>query len=152
MILSFCPGTPILSKYSAAPKIESLMAPPPIEVLALLLLELTEKTDNFGPKSLVGEGSYGRVYLAELDNGKQLVLKKLDSTSEQDTDTEFLTQVALVSRLKHENLLQMLGYCVEGNIRLLGFEFATMGSLHDILPGRKGVQEAQAGPPLDWMQ
>jgi Protein tyrosine and serine/threonine kinase len=40
-----------------------------------------------------------------------------------------------VSRLKHENFIEMLGYCCEGNNRILAYEFATMGSLHDILHG-----------------
>lgn len=47
----------------------------------------------------------------------------------------FWMQVSIVSRLKHENFVDMLGYCVEGNERLLAYEFATMGSLHDILHG-----------------
>ncbi|KAJ8510564.1 hypothetical protein OPV22_000998 [Ensete ventricosum] len=139
------------SKYSAAPKSETAKAPPPIELPALSLEELKETTDNFGSKSLIGEGSYGRVYFAVLNNGKQVAVKKLDTSSE-DNSTEFLTQVSLVSRLKHENFVEILGYCVEGNMRLLGFEFATMGSLHDVLHGRKGVQGAQPGPVLDWMQ
>ncbi|URD73613.1 STYKc [Musa troglodytarum] len=139
------------SKYSAAPKSEAPKAPPPIEVPMLSLEVLNEKTDSFGSKSLVGEGSYGRVYFAVLDNGKQVAVKKLDASSE-DNSTEFLTQVSMVSRLKHENFVEMLGYCVEGNMRLLAYEFATMGSLHDVLHGRKGVQGAQPGPVLDWMQ
>lgn len=44
-------------------------------------------------------------------------------------------QVSMVSRLKHENVVELLGYCVEGNLRVLAYEFATMGSLHDILHG-----------------
>ncbi|KAI7726255.1 hypothetical protein M8C21_008599, partial [Ambrosia artemisiifolia] len=60
--------------------------------------------------------------------------------------------VAMVSTLKHENLVELCGYCVDGNTRVLAYEFATMGSLHDILHGRKGVQGAQPGPVLDWMQ
>ncbi|RWV98449.1 hypothetical protein BHE74_00048624 [Ensete ventricosum] len=96
------------SKYSAAPKSETAKAPPPIELPALSLEELKETTDNFGSKSLIGEGSYGRVYFAVLNNGKQVAVKKLD-TSSQDNSTEFLTQV-------------------------------------------KGVQGAQPGPVLDWMQ
>ncbi|KAG6742532.1 hypothetical protein POTOM_053404 [Populus tomentosa] len=58
----------------------------------------------------------------------------------------------MVSRLKNENVVELLGYCVEGNLRVLAYEFATMGSLHDILHGRKGVQGAQPGPVLDWIQ
>lgn len=41
----------------------------------------------------------------------------------------------MVSRLRHENFVEMLGYCVEGDLRLLAYEFATMGSLHDVLHG-----------------
>ncbi|CAI0397179.1 unnamed protein product [Linum tenue] len=41
----------------------------------------------------------------------------------------------MVSRLKHENFVELQGYCVAGNLRVLAYEFATMGSLHDILHG-----------------
>ncbi|GLT90588.1 hypothetical protein SLE2022_085130 [Rubroshorea leprosula] len=142
-----------VSKVSALVKAEvQKTAPPPIEVPALSLEELKEKTDNFGSKALIGEGSYGRVYYANLDNGKAVAVKKLDVSSEPESNVEFLTQVSMVSRLKHENVVELQGYCVEGNLRVLAYEFATMGSLHDILHGRKGVQGAQPGPVLDWMQ
>lgn len=68
-------------------------APPPIEVSALSLDELKEKTDNFGSKSLIGEGSYGRVYYATLENGKAVAVKKLDVSQEPESNSEFLTQV-----------------------------------------------------------
>ncbi|XP_022873134.1 PTI1-like tyrosine-protein kinase 2 [Olea europaea var. sylvestris] len=140
------------SKASAPVKPEVQKAVPPIEVPALSLEELKEKTDNFGSSALIGEGSYGRVYFAQLGNGKEVAVKKLDVSSEPDSNVEFLTQVSMVSRLKNENLVELLGYCVDGNLRVLAYEFATMGSLHDILHGRKGVQGAQPGPVLDWMQ
>ena len=41
----------------------------------------------------------------------------------------------MVSRLKHENFVQLLGYCVDGGSRVLAYEFASNGSLHDILHG-----------------
>lgn len=80
-------------KTSAGVKGEQQTAPPPIEVPALSLEELKEKTDNFGSKALIGEGSYGRVYYAVLDNGKHVAVKKLDVTSEPESNTEILTQV-----------------------------------------------------------
>jgi pto-interacting protein 1 len=49
----------------------------------------------------------------------------------------FILQVSLASKLKHENLVEMLGYCVEGSYHILAYEFATMGSLHDVLHGKK---------------
>lgn len=61
----------------------------------LSLDELKEKTDNFGSKALIGEGSYGRVYFANLDNGKAVAVKKLDTSSEQESNVEFLTQVCM---------------------------------------------------------
>ncbi|CAH8391655.1 unnamed protein product [Eruca vesicaria subsp. sativa] len=124
----------------------------PVAVPPLSLDEVKGKTDNFGSKALIGEGSYGRVYYATLDDGVAVALKKLDVAPEEaESDAEFLSQVSMVSRLKHENLIQLLGFCVDGNLRVLAYEFATMGSLHDILHGRKGVQGAQPGPTLDWI-
>uniref|UniRef100_A0A0D3EAY8 Protein kinase domain-containing protein n=1 Tax=Brassica oleracea var. oleracea TaxID=109376 RepID=A0A0D3EAY8_BRAOL len=73
-----------------------------------------------------------------------VALKKLDVAPKAESDDEFLSQVFMVSRLKHENLIQLLGFCVDGNLRVLAYEFAAMGSLHDILHGRKGVQGARA--------
>ncbi|KAL2507278.1 PTI1-like tyrosine-protein kinase 3 [Forsythia ovata] len=140
------------SKAPAPVKPEVQKAVPVIEVPALSLEELIEKTDNFGSKALIGEGSYGRVYFAQLNDSKEVAVKKLDVSSEPDSNAEFLTHVSMVSRLKHENLVELFGYCVEGNLRVLAYEYATMGSLHDILHGRKGVQGAQPGPVLDWMQ
>ncbi|OIW06851.1 hypothetical protein TanjilG_18233 [Lupinus angustifolius] len=151
------------SKASAPTKPETQKAPPPIEVPALSLDELKEKTDNFGSKALIGEGSYGRAYYATLNNGKAVAVKKLDVSSEPESNNDYsefvsfviqcsLFQVSMVSRLKNDNFVELLGYCVEGNLRVLAYEFATMGSLHDILHGRKGVQGAQPGPTLDWIQ
>jgi len=65
----------------------------PIEVPSLSLEDLKLKTDNFGSKALIGEGSYGRVYYATLENGKTVALKKLDSSQETETKAAFLTQV-----------------------------------------------------------
>ncbi|KAL4591242.1 hypothetical protein LXL04_004198 [Taraxacum kok-saghyz] len=139
------------SKLPPPVKHDTQKAVPTIEVPSLSLEELKEKTENFGSKALIGEGSYGRVYFANLNNGKSVAVKKLDVSPEAESNNEFLTQVAMVSTLKHDNFVELCGYCVEGNTRVLAYEFATMGSLHDILHGRKGVQGAQPGPVLNWM-
>ncbi|KAK6239553.1 hypothetical protein QUC31_005022 [Theobroma cacao] len=122
----------------------------PIEVPAIPADELKEITDNFGTNSLIGEGSYGRVYYGVLKSGQAAAIKKLDASKQPDD--EFLAQVSMVSRLKHENFVQLLGYCVDGSSRILAYEFASNGSLHDILHGRKGVKGAQPGPVLTWAQ
>ncbi|KAL2556462.1 Protein kinase superfamily protein [Forsythia ovata] len=122
----------------------------PIAVPSIPGDELKDITDNFGSDSLIGEGSYGRVYYGILKNGRAAAIKKLDASKQPDD--EFLAQVSMVSRLKHENFVELLGYCVDGNQRVLAYEFASNGSLHDILHGRKGVKGAQPGPVLSWAQ
>ena len=82
-------------KDSATGKVELPSSTPAISIPVLSLDELIEKTDDFGSKALIGEGSYGRVYYAELDNGTKLAVKKLDSNENEPT-TEFLTQVGFV--------------------------------------------------------
>ncbi|CAN1292965.1 Probable receptor-like protein kinase At2g47060 [Linum perenne] len=134
----------------ATPKGAQVIKIQPIEVPELPLDELKEVTENFGTNSLIGEGSYGRVYYGTLKTGQAAAIKKLDSSKQPDD--EFLAQVSMVSRLKHEYFVQLLGYCVEGGSRVLAYEFASNGSLHDILHGRKGVKGAQPGPVLTWAQ
>ncbi|KAL6292861.1 hypothetical protein ACE6H2_001003 [Prunus campanulata] len=121
----------------------------PIAVPAIPVDELKDLTDNFGTKSLIGEGSYGRVYHGVLTSGPAAAIKKLDSSKQPDQ--EFLSQVSMVSRLKHENVVELVG-CIDGPLRLLAYEYASNGSLHDILHGRKGVKGAQPGPVLSWVQ
>ncbi|KAK6937215.1 Protein kinase domain [Dillenia turbinata] len=103
----------------------------PIAVPAIPVDEPKDVTDNFGPSTLIGEGSYGRVYYGVLKSGRAAAIKKLDASKQ--SDQEFLAQVSTASRLKHENFVSMVGYCVDGSLRVLAYEFASNGSLHDIL-------------------
>ncbi|KAL0317141.1 UNVERIFIED_CONTAM: putative receptor-like protein kinase [Sesamum angustifolium] len=112
--------------------------------------KLMEITDHFGRKSFIGEGSYGRVYRGVLIRGQEAAIKKLDSSYQPDQ--EFLAQVAIVSRLKHENVIKLLGYCVDGDLRVLAYEYAPDSSLHNILHGMKGVRGAMPGAVLSWEQ
>lgn len=65
----------------------------PIEIPALPLDELNKITGNFGTKALIGEGSYGRVFYGKLNDGTSTAIKKLDTSSSQDPDTDFTAQV-----------------------------------------------------------
>lgn len=133
-----------------APKSGQPVKVQPIEAPSISVDEVKVVTNNFGTDALIGEGSYGRVYYGVLKNGGATAIKKLDSSKQPDD--EFLAQVSMVSRLKHDNFVELVGYCVDANLRLLAYEFASNGSLHDILHGRKGVKGAQPGPVLSWAQ
>ncbi|KAL8137169.1 hypothetical protein V2J09_003170 [Rumex salicifolius] len=105
----------------------------PIAIPPISIDELKEITEDFGTSALIGEGSYGRVYYGVLKNGRAAAIKKLDASKQPDD--EFLAQVSMVSRMKHEYFVELLGYCLDGNVRMLAYEFASNGSLHDILHG-----------------
>ncbi|CAN6919947.1 unnamed protein product [Brassica oleracea] len=132
------------------PKNSPVIQMQPISVPAIPADELKDITDNYGSKSLIGEGSYGRVFYGVLKTGNAAAIKKLDSSKQPDQ--EFLAQVSMVSRLRQDNVVALLGYCVDGPLRVLAYEFASNGSLHDILHGIKGVKGAQPGPVLSWNQ
>ncbi|EPS70227.1 hypothetical protein M569_04535 [Genlisea aurea] len=122
----------------------------PISVPAIPDKEIKEITNHFGADSCIGEGSYGTVYRGVLRSGQAVAIKKLDSSKQPDQ--EFLAQVSMVSRLNNENVVGLVGYCVDGGLRILAYEYASNGSLHDILHGRKGVKDAAPGPVLSWGQ
>ncbi|QCD97540.1 serine/threonine-protein kinase PBS1 [Vigna unguiculata] len=124
----------------------------PIEIPSIPLEELNRLTDNFGAKAFIGEGSYGRVYYAKLSDGTDAAIKKLDNSSSPEPDSDFGTQLSVVSRLKHDNFVELIGYCLEAENRILVYQHAGLGSLHDVLHGRKGVQGAEPGPVLNWNQ
>ena len=69
----------------------------PIEVPEIQADELKEVTDNFGQDSLIGEGSYGRVYYGVLKSGQAAAIKKLDASKQPDE--EFLAQVYMCDNL-----------------------------------------------------
>ncbi|KAK7278806.1 hypothetical protein RJT34_23842 [Clitoria ternatea] len=123
-----------------------------IEIPAISLDELNQLTENFGTTALIGEGSYGKVYHAKLSNGLDAAIKKLDTSSSPEPDSDFASQLSVVSRLKNEHFVELMGYCLEANNRILVYQYASLGSLHDILHGRKGVQGAEPGPALNWNQ
>ncbi|XP_073104581.1 serine/threonine-protein kinase PBL27-like isoform X2 [Elaeis guineensis] len=106
--------------------------------------ELAAVTKNFRPDCLVGEGGFGRVYKGRLENGQVVAVKQLDRNGLQG-NREFLVEVLMLSLLHHPNLVNLIGYCADGDQRLLVYEFMPLGSLedhlHDIPPDKE---------PLDW--
>ncbi|KAL8240779.1 hypothetical protein R6Q59_014135 [Mikania micrantha] len=137
-------------------KTNSIEATPPhtkitvTGVPAFQVKELKEITHNFGFKSQIGEGLFGRVYVGVLRSGQTAAIKWLNRI--EQSDQEFLDQVSRVSRLEHDNVIKLLGYCVDDGLRILAYEYAPNGSLRDILHGRKRVKDTQPGQVLSWTQ
>ncbi|KAJ4747982.1 Protein STRUBBELIG-RECEPTOR FAMILY 8 [Rhynchospora pubera] len=106
----------------------------PMTATSYTVAALQVATNSFSQDSLLGEGSLGRVYKAEFPNGKTLAVKKVDSAavSLQDEDI-FLDAVSNMSRLRHPNIIPLVGYCIEHGQRLLVYEYVGNGTLHEVL-------------------
>ncbi|GMI66386.1 PBS1-Like 26 [Hibiscus trionum] len=107
--------------------------------------QLATATRNFRQECLIGEGGFGRVYKGKLEKtGQDVAVKQLDRNGLQG-NREFLVEVLMLSLLHHPNLVNLIGYCSDGDQRLLVYEYMPLGSLEDhlldISPGQK---------PLDW--
>ncbi len=87
-------GNPYDSRAAEPARAGPTARPQPISVPSLSIEEIRECTDNFGPKALIGEGSYGRVYYATLQD-RVAAIKKLDASAQPET--EFLSQVWLLT-------------------------------------------------------
>ncbi|KAF3451762.1 hypothetical protein FNV43_RR07858 [Rhamnella rubrinervis] len=106
----------------------------PITATSYTVASLQTATNSFNQEFLIGEGSLGRVYRAEFPNGKIMAIKKIDNAalSLQEEDN-FLEAVSNMSRLRHPNIVTLVGYCAEHGQRLLVYEYIENGSLHDML-------------------
>jgi len=128
---------------------EILLSP---DVKSFSFNELRNATRNFRPDSLLGEGGFGYVFKGWIDehtltavkpgSGMVIAVKKLKPEGFQG-HKEWLTEVNYLGQLRHPNLVKLVGYCFEGDNRLLVYEFMPKGSLENHL-FRKGAQ------PLPW--
>lgn len=112
--------------------------------LSFTFRELAIATKYFRETQLIGEGGFGKVYKGRLDNGLIIATKRLNLDSLQGNQ-EFIVEVLMLSLLHHPNLVTLIGYCAEGDQRLLVYEYMSKGSLADHLFGTENEKSV-----LDW--
>ncbi|KAG6729109.1 hypothetical protein I3842_01G010000 [Carya illinoinensis] len=100
--------------------------------LKMPLLEIQDATHNFDPKLLIGEGGFGKVYKATLQNGMTVAVKRSDLKHGQGLP-EFETEVLVLSKIRHRHLVSLIGYCEERSEMILVYEFMEKGTLRDHL-------------------
>ncbi|PHU08119.1 hypothetical protein BC332_24608 [Capsicum chinense] len=113
-------------------KLSAYQAVPGVNIRSFSYNELEEATNGF--KEELGTGAFSTVYKAILndENGKVVAVKKLHKTVTEG-EQGFLAEVNSISRTNHKNLVQLLGFCNEGQHRLLVYEQMEAGSLADLL-------------------
>ncbi|KAK4606905.1 hypothetical protein RGQ29_000938 [Quercus rubra] len=94
--------------------------------------EMAVATNSFDTE--VGQGGYGKVYKGILADGVVVAIKRAQEGSLQG-EKEFLTEIKLLSRLHHRNLVSLIGYCDEEGEQMLVYEFMSNGTLRDHLSG-----------------
>ncbi|RVW13840.1 G-type lectin S-receptor-like serine/threonine-protein kinase [Vitis vinifera] len=103
------------------------------EELPLLALEkLATATNNFHEANMLGQGGFGPVYRGKLPGGQEIAVKRLSRASAQGLE-EFMNEVMVVSKIQHRNLVRLLGCCIEGDEKLLIYEYMPNKSLDAFL-------------------
>ncbi|CAH9116544.1 unnamed protein product, partial [Cuscuta europaea] len=96
--------------------------------------DLQQYTNSFSEDNVIGEGTLGKVFKAELPDGRHLAVKTLDKRVRgRQSDEEFLALVSNIDRIRHDNVVQLDGYCAEYGERLLVYEYCREGTLHNAL-------------------
>ncbi|KAL5583551.1 hypothetical protein UlMin_015993 [Ulmus minor] len=99
-----------------------------VEVPFFDLKSILDATDDFSDANKLGQGGYGPVYKGKFPGGQEIAVKRLSSVSGQGLK-EFKNEVVLIARLQHRNLVRLRGYCIEGDEKILLYEYMPNKSL-----------------------
>ncbi|KAL7145744.1 hypothetical protein ABFS83_07G107200 [Erythranthe nasuta] len=103
-----------------------------VSVMEYKTLELA--TDNFQESNILGSGGFGCVYKGKLEGNLYVAVKRL-AGAHPDSITEFQTEVDILSKIEHPNIISLLGYSIRDDTRLLVYELMPFGSLETQLHG-----------------
>ncbi|KAB2620097.1 receptor protein kinase TMK1 [Pyrus ussuriensis x Pyrus communis] len=108
---------------------------------------LRNVTNNFSENNVLGKGGFGTVYKGELHDGTKIAVKRMESgvVAEKGLN-EFKSEIAVLTKVRHRHLVGLLGYCLEGNERLLVYEYMPQGTLSRYL--FNWIEEGLK--PLEW--
>nr|ACM89577.1 leucine-rich repeat family protein / protein kinase family protein [Glycine max] len=106
--------------------------------------DLRKYSTNFSETNTIGSGGYGKVYQGTLPSGELVAIKRAAKESMQGA-VEFKTEIELLSRVHHKNLVGLVGFCFEKGEQMLVYEHIPNGTLMDSLSGKSGIW-------MDWIR
>ncbi|XP_031111828.1 receptor-like kinase TMK4 [Ipomoea triloba] len=117
--------------------------------IAIPIQVLEKATNFFSEENVLGSGGYGVVYLGKLDDGTKVAVKKMkDGATHTKGINAFQAEIAFLTKVRHRNLVALIGYCINDNNRLLVYEYMPHGTL-----GRHLFEWEKHGfHPLTWKQ
>ncbi|KAI3912730.1 hypothetical protein MKW92_039042 [Papaver armeniacum] len=107
------------------------------------LITIQSATNNFSHTNKIGEGGYGPVYKGKTSEGQEIAVKRLSEDSGQG-NTQFKNEVMLIAKLQHRNLVKLLGCCIQGEEKILVYEYMPNASLDYFIFDQKRSKR------LDW--
>jgi Leucine-rich repeat (LRR) protein len=91
---------------------------------------LRSVTNNFSEKNILGQGGFGTVYKGELHDGTRIAVKRMECGAIVGKgEAEFKSEIAVLTKVRHRHLVTLLGYCLDGNEKLLVYEYMPQGTL-----------------------
>ncbi|XP_037492711.1 putative serine/threonine-protein kinase-like protein CCR3 [Jatropha curcas] len=109
------------------------------------LAELAAATNDFSPENKIGAGSFGVVYKGKLADGREVAIKRGETGQKtkkfQEKESAFESELAFLSRLHHKHLVRLVGYCEDGDERLLVYEYMKHGALYDHLHDKNNIHK-----------
>ncbi|XP_057987854.1 G-type lectin S-receptor-like serine/threonine-protein kinase At1g11410 isoform X2 [Hevea brasiliensis] len=119
-------GNAYYKETSVENQVEGSMSHP--EIAFFNLSTVLAATNSFSPANKLGQGGFGAVYKGKLSNGKEVAVKRLLKDSGQGID-EFKNEVLLIAKLQHQNLVKLIGCCIQGEEPMLVYEYMPNKSL-----------------------
>ncbi|XP_019184538.1 PREDICTED: G-type lectin S-receptor-like serine/threonine-protein kinase At5g35370 [Ipomoea nil] len=111
--------------------------------------ELVDATENFGTQ--IGSGGFGTVYKGTLSDGTAVAVKKISSLGVQGRK-EFCTEIAIIGKIHHLNLVRLKGFCAHRESRFLVYEYMNRSSLDRALFGNGNGNGNGGAPLLEWRE
>ncbi|XP_059631431.1 receptor-like protein kinase FERONIA [Cornus florida] len=111
------------------------------------LAEIQLATNNFDDGLVIGKGGFGNVYKGLIDTTKCVAIKRWNSQSKQGAH-EFWAEISILSKLRHNHLVSLIGYCDDSEEMILVYEYMARGTLSDHL--HKARRNGTGNSPLSW--